>query len=697
MNRLAGAVVGPRGRWIVLSVWALVAVVLAPIGMHLPDVTNDEFVLPGGSQTTQVRTLLRDRFPGGDQRPLLLVYRRPGGLLPSDRTRIVADAARAAREVPLATRPLAAFAPGSPRELVSQNGQTAITVVPLHSGKTINTTPSVEALRGIARDRPPGVQTFVTGWAAVQSDYNSAIKEADAKLLLATGALVLLLLLAVYRAPLLALLPLIVVGTAYAIAAGVLYLLARAVDLPVDSTSTSLVLVLMFGAGTDYCLLLVARYRAALRLEQNPAAALRSAIPEAAPAMIASAFTVIAALLVMLSAIFGVNRTLGPVNAIGVAVVLLASLTLLPAALAVLGMRAFWPRQTAEASSEARQVRFWSSLGARVRRRPAIWLSGAVVGLLAAACGLLLYEPTVDAVAQFRHPTDGTRGFAALRADFPAGALAPVTAVVETPGDQLSAEQVTASRDWLGAVRGVAAVTDTGNRSVDGRLAALTVTFADEPFRQPALDRIAAMREAARASPGGVHVLLGEGSGERLDFKRSATRDLHVVIPLVLLVVFATLAVLLRALVAPLYLLGTVILSFLGTLGLALLVFRVFFDQHAVDPALPLIIFIFLVALGADYNIFLMSRVREEAAQVGTDEGTLRALVATGPVITSAGLILAGTFSVLMVLPIWDLFEVGFAVALGVLIDTFVVRSIAVPALTWLCGERAWWPSKARL
>lgn len=677
-----------------LSVWALVAVVLAPIGMRLPDVTNDEFVLPGGSQTSKVRVLLRDRFPGGDQRPLLLVYRRPAGLLPSDRAQIVADAARAARQVPLAARPLAAFAPGSPAELVSRNGETAITVVPLDSGETINSTPSVESLRELARDHPPGVQTFVTGWAAVQSDYNSAIKEADVKLLLATGALVLLLLLAVYRAPLLALLPLLVVGIAYVIAAGVLYLLAKTVGLAVDSTSTSLVLVLMFGAGTDYCLLLVARYRAALRLEPTPAAALRSAIPEAAPAMIASALTVIAALLVMLSAIFGVNRTLGPVNAIGVAIVLLASLTLLPAALAVLGTRAFWPRQTATSSSEGRQERVWSSIGERVRRRPATWLTGAVLGLLAAACGLLLYHPTVDAVGQFRHSTDGTRGYEALRADFPAGALAPVTALVEAPTDRLRPAQVAAVRDWLGSMHGVAAVTDAGTRSTDGRLAALTVTFTDEPFLQLALDRIAAMRERARASPGGVRVLLGEGSGERLDFKRSATRDLHVVIPLVLLVVFTTLAVLLRAVVAPLYLLGTVILSFLGTLGLALLVFRVFFDQHAVDPALPLILFIFLVALGADYNIFLMSRVREEAAQVGTDEGTLRALVATGPVITSAGLILAGTFSVLMVLPIWDLFEIGFAVALGVLIDTFVVRSIAVPALTWLCGERAWWPSK---
>jgi len=661
--------------------WIAAVCILGPLGTRLPGETNDEFVLPGGTQTSQVREVLAARFPDGGQRTLLLVYHRAGGLSAADRRRVAADAVRAAR-IPLAARPVPAFAAGSPPELVSRDRKTAVTIVPLSAGEVIHTTPSVEALRKLTDDAPPGLEMHVTGWTAVQSDYNSAIKEADVKLLVATGGLVLLLLLAVYRAPLLALLPLLVVGLAYVVATGILDLLARTINLPVDSTSTSLVLVLMFGAGTDYCLLLVARYRAALRTEPDPAAAVARALPEAAPAMVASGLTVIAALLVMLSAIFGVNRTLGPVNAVGVAVVLLASITLLPALLAAFGRRAFWPRHHAEPSTSSTQERLWEKLGERVRRRPAVWLAAAATGLVAASFGLLTYKPTVDAIAQFRHGTDGTRGYETLRADFPAGALAPVTAIVAAP-------QVQAVSRRIAADRGVAAVTDTGRRSRDGKLAALTVTFVDEPFQQPALDRVARLRNTV---PGGV--LLGEGSGERLDFKRAASRDLWVVIPLVLLVVFGTLVVLLRSLVAPLYLLATVILSFLGTLGLALAIFRVAFDQHSFDPALPLIVFIFLVALGADYNIFLMSRVREEAVRFGTAEGMRHALVATGPVITSAGLILAGTFSVLMVLPIWDLFEIGFVVALGVLIDTFVVRSIAVPALTWLCGDRAWWPSR---
>jgi RND superfamily putative drug exporter len=685
--------VGRRSRWAVLGAWIALVAVLGPLGLQLPDLTNDEFVMPGGTQTSEVRRLLRERFPGGEQRPVLLVYRREGGLETSDRARIAEDA-RLAAEAPLAGEPIPAFAPGSPPELVSAGGEVAITVVPLESGEVIHTTPSIEALRELEEGQPPGLELSVTGFPAIQSDYNSAIKEADVTLLLATGALVLVLLLAVYRSPVLALLPLVVVGLAYSVATGVIYLLAEA-GLPVDSTSTSLVLVLMFGAGTDYCLLLVARYRSALRHGAEGPDALRAAIPNAAPAMIASGLTVIAALVVMLTAIFGVNRTLGPVNAIGVAVVLLASLTLLPALLAVLGPRVFWPRHGAAAEQEGWQERLWRSLGARVRRAPAVWLVASVLLLGAGALGLLVYEPDVNPVAQFREETDATEGVDALRSGFPAGALAPTTALVERVDGRVTEADLAAVRGPLGAEPGVAAVTDTGRRSQDGRLAALAVTFADDPFLEPALERVDRLRGDVGALAPELRVVLGEGSGERLDFKRAATRDLKVVIPLVLLVVFATLVVLLRALVAPLYLLATVILSFVGTLGASLFIFRVVFDQEGFDPAIPLIVFIFLVALGADYNIFLMSRVREEALRHGTDQGMLRALVATGPVITSAGLILAGTFSVLMVLPIWDLFEIGFAVAFGVLVDTFVVRSVVVPAITWLLQERAWWPSTA--
>jgi RND superfamily putative drug exporter len=257
------------------------------------------------------------------------------------------------------------------------------------------------------------------------------------------------------------------------------------------------------------------------------------------------------------------------------------------------------------------------------------------------------------------------------------------------------AEDIAAVTGRVSSISGVQAVVDTGRRSTDGRAALLSTIYRDNPFSEEALDRTQDIRDALAGSLPGVRVLVGDGSGERLDARVAQSRDIKVIVPIVLLLVLATLILLLRAVVAPLYLLGTVMLSFSATLGLTIMIFKFVFGREGFNSAMPLIIFIFLVALGSDYNIFLMSRVREEAARFGTREGTLNALAATGPVITSAGMILAGTFAVLMIIPAWDLTLIGFAVALGVLIDTFLVRSICVPAITWLVGEHSWWPSSA--
>jgi RND superfamily putative drug exporter len=229
-------------------------------------------------------------------------------------------------------------------------------------------------------------------------------------------------------------------------------------------------------------------------------------------------------------------------------------------------------------------------------------------------------------------------------------------------------------------------------RSRDGRIARLALVFDDDPFKTPAIQRAGAIRAAVRDAGPGLRVSIGDGAARFRDHKAAAVRDLRVIVPLVLAVIFFMLVVLLRALVAPLFLLATVVLSYMGTLGVSLVIFKVLFGRHGIDPLLPILSFIFLVALGVDYNIFLMSRVREEAAVHGTRRGVLRGLVATGPVITSAGLILAGTFAVLATLPVWLLTELGFTVALGVLIDTFLVRTAIVPAITLLLGDRTWWP-----
>ena len=678
---------GRRTKWAILAAWLGLLSIFGPLGLKLPELTNDEVVVPSSSETAQAHRLIAERFPGGDQKQVLLVYRRAGGLTAADRSEIAADARRAA-EVPLVAGTLQPYAtPG----LVSPRGDVAVTVLSLSSKEIFRVRPTIEELRALP---PPGgeLERHVTGTPALLSDFNSAIKEADTTLLAATGLLVLLLLLAVYRSPILALLPLMVVVVAYSVASGVIYLLAKA-GLPVDSTSTSLLLVLMFGAGTDYCLLLVARYRSNLRAGKNVVDAVGGALPQAAPAMIASAVTVMAAMLAMLAGVLGLNRTLGPVNAIGIAIVLLASLTLLPAVLAVAGERAFWPGRPDAAEKVGGA---WQTLGERVRRRPLAWLAAVVILLGAGAGGISVYELHSDWLRQFKNETDGTRGYEVLKTGFPAGALAPTTALLERRDGPVTPADVAVVQERLRGGPGIAAVTDVQRRSTDGRAATLVFTVADDPFGNPAVLRIDDLRTSLEAPRPGLRVLLAEGSARQADFRAAGRRDTKVIAPIVLLVVLLTLIVLLRALVAPLFLLATVILSYLATVGISLLVFRYFFGQDKVDPEFLLIVFIFLVALGADYNIFLMSRVREEAQQHGTSEGMLRALVATGPVITSAGLILAGTFSVLAVLPIWELIQIGSAVALGVLIDTFVVRSILVPAIVWEVGERSWWPSTAK-
>ena len=689
---------GRRSSWAVIGAWILTAIVFAPFGTKVPDITNDEYVLPGKSQTVRLQRILRDRFPGGDQRPALIVYRREGGLTAADRQRIVEEAAEVA-PIDDVSQPIPPFTPASPPGLVSRGGDVAFTIVPIEAGEILQFTPAIEAVR----ERVEGngaLEAHVTGFPGIVSDYNTAIKEADVKLLGATVVLVLMLLMAIYRSPLLALAPLIVVGIAYSIVTGIVYLLNRGIDLAVDSSSTALLAVLMFGAGTDYCLLLVSRYGAKLRRRESAEQAMREAIPEAAPAMLASGITVIAALLTMLAGIFGIYRTLGPMNAIGIAVVLLAGLTLLPALLHVLGRRAYWPNARAVAVTGVRETEGarsrWRAIGLRVRRRPVLALGLSVAFLVAGSCGLFLWKTEINPVKQFRSETDAERGYEVLRSAFPAGTVNPTAVLVERRDVPVREVDVATVRDRVSAVPGVTAVLDTGRRSTDDRAALLNAVYADDPFGAPALARTERIRDEVASIEPGLSVLVGGGSAERLDFRNAQDRDTKVIIPLVLVVVLLTLIVLLRAIVAPIFLLATVILSFACTLGLTVAIFTFAFGQDGFNSALPLIIFIFLVALGSDYNIFLMSRVREEATRFGTREGTLNALGATGPVITSAGLILAGTFTVLTVIPSWDLSLIGFAVALGVLLDTFLVRSICVPALTWLIGERSWWPSTAQ-
>jgi RND superfamily putative drug exporter len=698
MRALARIVAGRRTKWLVVVAWVLLAVVFAPLGAKLGDVTDNrtETFLPPEAESTEVLRLEEQRFAGGETVGGLVVYRRAGGLTAADRARIVRDAQRLARALPLIGRPVVPFAPGSPQALVSPRGDVAYTVINLPDDNE-RLGQWGETARDIARTGG-GVDVYVTGPLGFNADFNEVFETLDTKVLWVTVVLVLVLLGLIYRSPLIALIPLVVVGFAYSIAQGLVYLYGQTGN-TVSENGTSILVVLMFGVGTDYCLLLVARYREELRRFPDKHDAMGRAVRRAGPAIVASGLTVALTMLTLLLADVGSTHSLGPVSAIGVAVALLAGMTLLPALLTIAGRRGFWPRRaTVEPVGDAtagERVGIWRRIGERVVRRPSAALAVTVGAFALSALGLLAYREDYSIGGAFKEQTESLTGFQIMQEAFPPGALAPTTVLVDGGGGPPPAAAVAGVQRALRTVRGVAAVTPAGASS-DGRIARLSVVFADDPFEESSLERVEAMRDrVAGATPRGIRVLVGDGSAVQADFNAAAARDLRVIVPLALLVIFVILAVLLQALVAPVVLIASVVLSFLGTLGLSIVVFRFVFGDTGVDNSLPTYAFIFLTALGIDYTIFLMSRVREEARRVGTQEGTLVALAATGPVITSAGIILAGTFSVLLTLPITFIFDLGFMVAVGILLDTFVVRTIMVPASIELLGDRAWWPSTA--
>ncbi len=699
MSALAKFVCGRRTKWVVIALWIVAVAVMAPLAAKVADVTSDETAsfLPKDADSTKVQALLKDRFPGGETSIGLIVYKRPGGLTAADKARIARDAKAVDSAIPVVRPSVVPFTSGAPADLVSKAGDAAYTVVtvPLDFKKVPDWgTDARDAIGGSSG----GLNVYVTGDLGLFADFNEIFGSLDVRLLIATVLLVLVLLGAIYRAPLIALIPIVVVGLAYQVASGFIYLYADAGN-SVSSNATGILIVLMFGVGTDYCLLLLSRYREELHRHEDKHDAMARALRRAGPAVLASGSTVVCAMLVLLLAETGSTHALGPVSAIGVASVLLAGLTLLPAILTVVGRRGFWPRKRAIAFAPDMDIAdspgIWRRFGSRVLRRPGLALAGTLALFGFFALGLLSYQEDYSIGGFFKKDVESVDGFNVLSQSFPQGALGPTSILVQRPGGAATEADLAEVRRRVAGLDRVAAVSPP-QFSEDKAIGKLDVTFSDDPYSEAALARVDTLRERLEGLPGGVTALVGAGSAVQEDFNQAAQHDNRVIVPVALLVITVILGLLLQAIVAPLVCIATVVVSFFGTLGLSVFFFIEVQGTAGVDASLPTFAFIFLVALGVDYTIFLMSRVREEASTFGTREGVLRALAATGPVITSAGVILAGTFSVLMTLPVTFAFNIGFMVAVGILLDTFVVRTIMVPAAVELLGDRVWWPSTAR-
>jgi putative drug exporter of the RND superfamily len=674
---IAGLVCGRWSKWAVLALWIAVVAVAGPLAGKLNGAQQNDASawLPKDAESTRVIELAK-RFTPSDTLPAVVVYELPGPVTRGDQARAAADAERLAGLDHVAGKVVG--------PIPASDGRALEVVVPVEmgSGGWNDVAPVVEEVRSIAH--AGGGSVHVTGPAGYATDFLDVFNGFDATLLYITAAIVVVILLLTYRSPTLWLLPLSCVFVALTAAQAVIYLLAKNAGLTVNGQSAFILTVLVFGAGTDYALLLTARYREELRRHADRHEAMAVALGRAAPAIVASGATVILSLLCLLVAELASTQSLGPVMAIGVAVGLCAMLTLLPALLVIFGRWVFWPRRPTLGSAEPTEGGLWARTGRRMARRPRlVWVVTAVV-LGAMALGLTgLKAEGLQNKDGFRTAQDSVAGEKALDRHFPAGAGNPV----QVTGRAEAAPQLQAV---VSATPGVTAVT---RPQVKDGLAYLEGTLTSAPDSQAGYDTVDQLRDRVHAIAG-AEAKVGGGSAVQLDIQRATRHDRNLVVPLVLLVVLLILGVLLRAIVSPLLLVATVVLSFAAALGVSALAFDHVFGFAGADPAFPLWTFVFLVALGTDYNIFLMTRVHEEAKRHGTRRGALIALAATGGVITSAGVVLAGTFAALGTLPLVFVTEIGFAVAFGVLLDTFVVRSVLVTALNLDVGRWIWWPSR---
>ena len=693
-RQIAGALTGKVTKWVVLATVLVLTVFMAFFSSKLTSVQNNEASswLPESAESTQVLEELSETVDPNDI-PTLVVYHRDGGLTDADLAAMEADGPEIAdlkgvTDQGVLTPAAAEAAKAQGAEvptLVSKDGEVAYLYFVLNFGANgWNDIPDAAAeIRDIAV--LDGGEVHLAGFGGQAADSAEAFEGIDTNLIFATLGVVILILLFTYRSPILWLLPILCAVSANFIATGLVYLLARYADLTVNGQSQAILSILVIGAGTDYALLLVARYREELRRHEDRHEAMAFALHRAAPAIFASAATVAVGMLCLSFADLNSTAGLGPVLAIGVVVTMLVMVTLLPALLVICGRWVFWPKRPTYLSAEPTADGLWARAGRAISHRPRrVWIT--TTGLLLLAClGLFRLDASgLSTEDTYTKEFDSIKGQKLLVEH----GLADNSNTIQVVTDADQADAVVAS---LEGIEGLGAPGEVQPVSDDRVWFEATVNA--DISSSAAADIVEASRDAVHAVDG-ADALVGGGSAFYLDTKIASERDSWVIMPLVLAVVLLILIGLLRALLAPLILIATVVLSFGAALGISALLFEYVFGFAGSDPGFPLFAFVFLVALGIDYNIFLMTRVREETVTHGTRKGALIGLASTGGVITSAGVVLAATFLVLGSLPLVFLAELGVAVALGVMLDTLVVRSVLVTAINLDLGGKIWWPSK---
>ena len=671
-----------RGRWLALTLWVLLAAVGFTLGPQLTDIQDDSQInwLPADAESTQAKHIAEAEFNQKGLTTLLVLYTASDEL--DDTAYAAADADREALDE------LAAPGETTAGPIPSDDGRALMLVVPLAETSLEEDGESLfaEADTIVQDGLPPGVDAGFTGGAAVSKDMESAFEELDGPLTWMTVAVVALVLILSYRSPLLLLLPLVCIGVSSQLASGLAYLLGQYAGITITGQSTGILTVLVFGVSTDYTLLLISRYREELRSNENRFTAMNLALRRTLPAVIASAGTVVLALAVMPLATVSSTASLGPVLIAGVLCAVAASMTLLPAVLTIFGRAVFWPVVPRFDPDETqvpaqRRHRFWGGVARAVSARPRLIAVTTALGLALLALGWTGISTGLERSELLTTETESVRVSDELAEHYPAGASEPAEVYVKD-ADVAAATAILEGED------GVAQIEEP-IPAADSDWVRINTVLADEPSSAAAEETITGVRQALADS--GTDALVSGPTATQIDLAEANDRDLKLLIPLILAVVFLVILILLRALVASLVLMACTVLSFAAAVGASGLILDLL-GHGSVDTGFFLFGFLFLVAMGIDYTIFLMTRVREEVPRWGHRVGTLRALTLTGGVITSAGLVLAATFTVLALMPLTMLMQIGVVVCVGVLADAIIVRSLLVPALALWIGEKLWWP-----
>ena len=699
MNALIRFITGPKTAWVTLLIGLIFAVLAFTVFAAEETNVSPDTGLPDDSEVILVEQALAE-MPGSEGTATVVVLAKSSGEFTDDDVTWLQGEFDPMIQMPtggvneLFTEFSNVEVMGElfvPPATISEDNTTAVLTIPMDEIDDVDEQAErIAEIRAlVAEDAPNGISAYVTGPEGFQVDLAGVFAGADFTLLLATVLIVIFLLLVTYRSPILWIVPLLVVGTADGMAGQIGRNVAAFFNITADGSITGILSVLVFGAGTNYALLLIARYKEELLTIEDRHEAMATAVKGAGPAILASGGTVALALLTLSFAELGGNRALGLVCASGIVVAMIAALGVLPAAIVVFGRGLFWPFVPRFGGVNKSETGWWAKLGKGVSKRPiTVAILGIAVlgGLSAGATGITIGLPETE---QFRVKPEAVLGIEVLAEAFPAGASAPTQVIAVNDRAEDVVEAALAAP--------LVASAEIVNQNDD--FSRIDVVLDAEGGSEEAYGAIESLRESVQAVPG-ANALVGGDDATRLAVKQAYERDQLLVIPLILVLVFIVLVLLLKALVAPILLLGSVVLSFFSAMGAAWLIFQNVFGMSGLDFSVFLYSFLFLVALGVDYNIFLVSRAREESANMAgtvrqpTRQAMIKALGATGGVITSAGVLLAAVFAVLGVLPLIALFQIGIIVGIGVLIDTLLVRTVVVPALAFITGDKFWWPRK---